>query len=679
MNKNIIISLFVLSALYANAQDLKNPSFEEVISLESVYNPLISPDGKHLVFQSTTTDWEENRFDRELWLSKNGDAPFQLTNNLENNSTNPKWSPDGKWISFVSNRGNKNQLHVIRLAGGEAFQITNSKTGISRYEWSPDGSQIAFTQSSDNSEIDKKRKKKYGSYAVDDEEYNLQQLYVMDFDEALLNIKHNPQQMKDSTFIASQKPTLLMDSVDFTIGNFKWSPDGQKIAFNHQPNPLINSFFKSDISIYDFETESYSELINNPSADGLVDWSPDGMSILYNSDVNDTTSNYYLNGRMFSIGIDGNGNKELGIDFDENVSQLQWNAKGIYGVAWEQTKRSIVRIDPDSGEVTRIPTQLDRVYNVSFSKDATRMAFMGNTDNSLNEIYISDTDLESPTRLTNATAQIDGWANLDSEVISWKSEDGSTIEGVLHKPKDYDPNRKYPLLVAIHGGPTGISTPTPVYSYVYPAIQWANKGALILRPNYRGSAGYGEEFRRLNVKNLGVGDAWDVLSGVQYLEEQGMIDGDSLGCMGWSQGGYISAFLTTNSNKFKAISVGAGISNWMTYYVNTDIHPFTRQYLKDTPWSNKQIYEKTSPMTKINNASTPTLIQHGEFDRRVPIANGYELVQGLRDVGVKTELIVYKGFGHGITKPKERLAASWHNWQWFAKYLWGEETELPEE
>jgi dipeptidyl aminopeptidase/acylaminoacyl peptidase len=180
------------------------------------------------------------------------------------------------------------------------------------------------------------------------------------------------------------------------------------------------------------------------------------------------------------------------------------------------------------------------------------------------------------------------------------------------------------------------------------------------------------------VKNLGVGDAWDVLSGIEYLEDQGLIDGDSLGCMGWSQGGYISAFLTTNSKKFKAISVGAGISNWMTYYVNTDIHPFTRQYLKDTPWSNKQIYELTSPMTNINNASTPTLIQHGEFDRRVPIANGYELVQGLRDVGVETELIVYKGFGHGISKPKERLAAIWHNWQWFAKYIWGEEIELPE-
>ena len=179
------------------------------------------------------------------------------------------------------------------------------------------------------------------------------------------------------------------------------------------------------------------------------------------------------------------------------------------------------------------------------------------------------------------------------------------------------------------------------------------------------------------MKNLGVGDAWDVLSGVQYLESKGIIDGEKVASMGWSQGGYISAFLTTNSTKFKAISVGAGISNWMTYYVNTDIHPFTRQYLKGTPWSDKAIYEKTSPMTNIKNSKTPTLIQHGELDKRVPIANAYELYQGLQDVGVETKLVVYKGFGHGINKPKERLAAMWHNWQWFGKYIWNEEIVLP--
>ncbi|MBT8292840.1 MAG: prolyl oligopeptidase family serine peptidase, partial [Eudoraea sp.] len=267
----------------------------------------------------------------------------------------------------------------------------------------------------------------------------------------------------------------------------------------------------------------------------------------------------------------------------------------------------------------------------------------------------------------------------NSEVVSWKSKDGALIEGILHKPQNYDPSKKYPLLVIIHGGPTSISTPGPTPSYVYPMVQWLNKGALILRPNYRGSAGYGEDFRSLNVKNLGVGDAWDVLSGVAALEDKGIIDGKKVGAMGWSQGGYISAFLTTNSTKFKAISVGAGISNWMTYYVNTDIHPFTRQYLKATPWSDKKIYEKTSPMTNINKAQTPTLIQHGEFDKRVPVANAYELFQGLQDKGIETELIIYKGFGHGINKPKERLAATWHNWKWFGKYIWNEQIEIPEE
>ena len=231
--------------------------------------------------------------------------------------------------------------------------------------------------------------------------------------------------------------------------------------------------------------------------------------------------------------------------------------------------------------------------------------------------------------------------------------------------------------MVIHGGPTGVDYPAAVNGSVYPIHQWLAKGALVLRPNYRGSAGYGEAFRSLNVSNLGVGDMWDVMSGVDHLVSRGMVDTTRMAAMGWSQGGYISAFLTTNTNRFAAISVGAGISNWITYYVNTDIHPFTRQYLRATPWDDRAIYDKTSPMTNITQATTPTLIQHGEFDRRVPIPNAYELYQGLRDMGVESKLIVYKGFGHGITKPKERLAAMWHNWQWLAKPIWNEEVMVP--
>ena len=679
MKRILLIITIAFIANSALAQSQKTPSFEDVISLQSAANATISPNGNHILFTSQTVDWKENRYDSELWISKDGQTPFQLTNNLENSSTSPKWSPDGTWIAFLSKRVEKTQIQVIRSAGGESFQITNTESNISDFEWSHDGKKIAFLQAEDNSKEEKEKEEKYGGFAVEDSEYSLNQLWIIDFNPKQLAQILLPEQMKDSVRMEESKAKLVLDAVAFSVNNFKWSPDGQKIAFGHQPDPFIMSFIKADISIYDLASQSHKVLVNNPSVDNLIDWSPDSKSILFRSSLSDSTSNFYLNNKLFRIHIDGSENKQLAQDFDENLSGLHWNENGIFGIAWQKTKRPLVRIHPKNGSTALLTTTPERIWSYSFSKDGKKLAYTGVNDDDLTEVYYSDYPIKKSKPITNFTKQIAQWAVAQSEVISWKSEDGATIEGVLHKPEDYDPNKKYPLLVVIHGGPTGISTPSATPAYVYPMIQWLNKGALILRPNYRGSAGYGEKFRSLNVENLGVGDAWDVLSGVQHLENLGIIDGDKVGSMGWSQGGYISAFLTTNSKKFKAISVGAGISNWMTYYVGTDIHPFTRQYLKATPWSNKDIYEKTSPMTNINNAVTPTLIQHGEFDKRVPPANAYELFQGLQDVGVETKLIIYKGFGHGINKPKERLAATWHNWQWFAKYIWEEELELPKE
>src|SRR6185436_18171228 len=276
-------------------------------------------------------------------------------------------------------------------------------------------------------------------------------------------------------------------------------------------------------------------------------------------------------------------------------------------------------------------------------------------------------------RLTDLNAQTAAFTTSTLEVISWKSQDGATIEGVLHKPADFDPSRRYPLLIVIHGGPTGVSRAIPFTSAIYPIDVWVPRGVLVLEPNYRGSAGYGEKFRALNVRNLGVGDAWDVLSGVDALIAKGFVDPARVGTMGWSQGGYISAFLATHdAARFKAISVGAGISDWMTYYVNTDIHPFTRQYLKATPWDDPDIYQKTSPISYVKNAKTPTLIQHGELDKRVPIPNAYQLRQALEDRGVPVKMVVYKGFGHGIDKPKQQRSVLEQNLEWFTQWIWGE-------
>ena len=675
MRKFLILSL-VLVGFITCAQN-ENPSFEEIISLPSVGGVKVSPDGSHFTFQKEYTDWENNRFFNEIWLSKNGGEPFQLTNSEGKGSSNPKWSPDGKWIAFTSGRNEKNQIYVIRISGGEAFQLTNEENSIGQFAWSPDGKKIAFLRSDPEDESEKTRKEKFGEYAVEDAEYKLNRLYAIDFDPDQLHPYPLPEQLEDSAYQARKKGRLLMDSVDYTVTQFKWSPDGRKMALSHQPNPLINSFFDSDISILDIKSKEINQLVSNESFDGVYDWSPDSKSIVYATSLDDTTSNYYKNGFIYRIDIDGSNNKRLAGDFNEDIGGITWTENGLLAVAWQKTERKMLRIDENTGDTDIIPSKVDLIWGYDISNDGKTIAFTGRMHNEMTEVYITDQKFKSVKKLTQITNRINDWAVAQSEVISWKSKDGAAIEGVLHKPEDYDPAKKYPLLVIIHGGPTGISTPNPVPAYVYPMVQWLNKGALILRPNYRGSAGYGEDFRSLNVKNLGVGDAWDVISGIDHLSGKGMVDTTKLGAMGWSQGGYISAFLTTSSNIFKAISVGAGISNWMTYYVNTDIHPFTRQYLKATPWEDEEIYDKTSPMTYINNASTPTLIQHGEFDRRVPPANAYELYQGLQDVGVESKLIIYKGFGHGISKPKEQLAAMWHNWIWFGKYLWEEDIEMP--
>jgi dipeptidyl aminopeptidase/acylaminoacyl peptidase len=247
------------------------------------------------------------------------------------------------------------------------------------------------------------------------------------------------------------------------------------------------------------------------------------------------------------------------------------------------------------------------------------------------------------------------------------------IEGVLHKPADYDASRKYPLFVMIHGGPRGTSQPAlSPDGYAYPVQTFLSQGALVLEPNYRGSAGYGATFSALNVRNLGVGDMWDVMSGVDSLIAKGIADPNRLGSMGWSEGGYISAFLTTHTDRFKAISVGAGISDWTTYYANTDITPFTRQYLHATPWEDPAIYAKTSPITTIKQAKTPTLIQQGSNDKRVPVPDSYELYRGLQDYSVPSRLVFYTGFGHGINKPKSLFALQQSNLDWFNHYIWNQ-------
>jgi dipeptidyl aminopeptidase/acylaminoacyl peptidase len=657
------ISTCLLAASPAFAQTsgaaVPGPSFVDVLSLEYLGGYDLSPDGTAVAYEVRSPNWEENRYDREIWLWRQGRDAIRLTRSPNGTSSSPRWSPDGRWIAFLSNRDEKQQIQLIRADGGEAMALTSHEEGVDSFDWSPDGNRIAFTASDPADSLKKKLEEEYGAWAVEDDDTGRTHLWVVDV-------------VGDS----ASEPERLTEGMEFTVNGFEWSPDGTRIGFGHQPDGTITS--RGDISVLEIESGKITPVVTGPGEEGGFEWSPDGQWLLYSSAGADTTSDYYLNTRLWKIRSTGGGDPvPLAAELDENLWSYWWTEAGIFVVAWQGTDRRIFKVDPESGGHVEFAAAPAQIWGLDFSADERMMLVNASSSTTLPELYLTDASNYVPVRITDFSDQLAGWEIGTSEVVSWTSEDGTEIEGVLHKPADFDPSRKYPLLVVIHGGPTGTDYPMPVLSYVYPVTQWLAKGALVLRPNYRGSAGYGEEFRSLNVGNLGVGDAWDVMSGVDYLVEQGIVDSDRMGAMGWSQGGYISAFLATTTDRFAAISVGAGISNWMTYYVNTDIHPFTRQYLKGTPWDDPQVYAKTSPMTYILEASTPTLIQHGENDRRVPIPNAYELYQGLQDVGVETKLIVYKDFGHGISKPKERLAAVWHNWQWFGKYIWDEDVELP--
>ncbi len=639
------------------------PTIDESLSMKSAGGAQISPDGRYVAYTVQQANWDENEFVTQIWLANTatGDR-IQLTAGKKS-SGQPQWSPDSRRLAFTSSRDGKSQIYVISATGGEAAQLTNEENGVGGIGWSPDGASIAFTSTGPDPKPAKDRKDKYGEFEIVGGDYHMSHLWL---------IKLPAEIPPDIKKLPKAEP--LTKGEQFSVGGFAWSPDSKRIAFSASRDPDLGSQDTEQLYILDLADLHVRKLLDGKGPNSRPQWSPDGKNIAYVTG-NGQEFFYYANRYIATIPAEGGTPRVLTQDFDEDPNLLDWGPDGIYFAALQKTNAHIYRLDPATRAVKRITgPDLFNASGATFTKDHRSFAGTGAAPNHFAEVFVSSTTDFAPKYLSDFSAQWKNFQLTTREVVSWKSSDGATIEGILMKPADYDPARKYPLLVVIHGGPTGVDTTVASADRYYPIERFAAKGALVLKPNYRGSAGYGAKFRALNVRQLGTGDYEDVISGVDNLIAKGMVDKDRVASMGWSEGGYISAFITCYSDRFKAVSVGAGISDWTTYYVNTDIHPFTRQYLKGTPWDDPEIYRKTSPITYVNRAKTPTLIQHGDQDKRVPPPNSFELYQALKDRGVPVKLVLYKGFGHPINKPKQQRAVMEHNYEWFSKYIWGEET-----
>jgi dipeptidyl aminopeptidase/acylaminoacyl peptidase len=644
-------------------------TIEEIVSIPQLSDTDLSNHGQRLAFVKRSTNWDDNVYRNHVWVyEKERKTSYPITSG-KTESSYPRWSPDSQYIAYLSSVGEGDkkttQIFVKSIEVAEGIQISHGEQSVEAFKWAPDGSRIYYLSKSPESEEKKKRNELYGDFERVDKEYQYSSLYYIALENGMKQGNdsiHLPKDLRDDGEEESVRP--LTTRHEFHIYHFDVSPNGETIALSIAPTPNIEDLHKQELYLLDIESQELSKIDTHGLYKGDAIFSYDGSQIGYTRYLKENA--FYNNGVLEIYDLNTEEKIQPLVDFDENIKLIRWVEKGIL-IEWQERTTYKIGLVSQDGEINPIVDEKDSVAHYSsITEDGLGISYIKATPTDSPEVYLNDE------RITDQYKHYEGRVVSQKEVVRWKSLDGLEIGGILSFPVDFDPARKYPLLVVIHGGPTAASFAVNIQNRYYPIEQFIEKGFIVLEPNYRGSSGHGEAFRKANYRKLGTGDYEDVISGVDALVNEGLVDQEKVGVMGWSQGGYISAYCATFSDRFKAVSVGAGISNWMTYYVNTDIHQFTRMYLGDTPWNDEEIYRKTSPMTYIKSACTPTLIQHGEKDVRVPVPNAYELYQGLKDVGVKTELVIFKGMGHGSNKPGLNRVILKQNLSWFCHLILGE-------
>jgi dipeptidyl aminopeptidase/acylaminoacyl peptidase len=632
-------------------------SIEKMLSLPDYQSVRISPDGKKVAFVEVRPNWKENKYIKRVWIydSESG-RKFPVTSPLKS-SFSPAWSKDSKALAFISEedtkeKEKKNQIYIKFDFFNPALKITDAPEGIDSFKWSPDDQGIYYVSTPKNEGIEK-RNKEYGEFEFVDEEYSRNALYYCSIDAAIEKINGY---FKTDYQETSEKNKEIFKSEKLHIDNFLITEKGD-ILLALLPSPNMEE--RDEKKLYLLTREGK---LRETGIDQIQE-----MMISENSDFLAITrekenSKWFLNNYLEVINLKTWETTNINTDIDENIFLVGWYKDFIYFQWQDRTKFKTFRVNL-KGKVEAVSASDENILECSIAIENGVNASIKSTKDTPTDIYFKNIRITEKKEITN------DYSLPMKSIIKWKSSDDIEIEGILSVPENFDTTKKYPLLIIVHGGPTWASFDYPLNNKIYPIEEFVSKGFIVLQPNYRGSSGYGEKFRKLNFRYLGLGDYDDVISGVDFLISEGFVNSEKVGIMGWSQGGYISAFVSTFSNRFKAISVGAGISDWISYYYATDIHQFTRYYLDSTPWEDKEIYRITSPMTYIKKACTPVLIQHGEIDNRVPVNNAYKLYQGLRDMNIPVKFVLYKGMKHSPDKPGFFRAIANQNLEWFCKYL----------
>ncbi len=640
--------IFVLILVnFVPAQSKKPMSINDMYDVKSLSNGRISHNGQKLLFQITEFDIFNFRYLNSLWIKDlyQNKKPYKVTF-FDSTFSNPAWHPGGKKISYLSKSENgSSQIFEVELAGGKPKQIFSHKTEIKSYAWISENI-IYFLADDERAEPEIQNFLLRRDFYFYDEDNVVTSLWEYE--------------------VNTNKFRKLTKNLD--IRGYRLSPDKKSLGVIATPSSNPNDALTIEIYLINLEDLSVKKLTNNKIIEREFAFSPDGTYITFVSDASENLETYYQDS-IFKLEIESGKTTDLLPGFNFQVVDHQWDSKNeiIYFTANKGVTQQIFTLKNEKvDQITNVKGVIRSFIAYPYKK---MLIYLMSDPETPGDFFLSYTNNKKVKRLTEENPQLKKYALGNHKNIFWKSNDGTEIEGVIIYPPNFDKNKKYPLVVQLHGGPNGSYKLEFGLSWVtYPNVL-AGKDYIVFQPNYRGSTGYGDKFMRGIIGNFFKLGTEDIISGTKFLVDLGVADGNKLILQGFSAGAHFTNWIITQTNMFKAASSGAGLSNWISFYAQNEV-PYLREiWLQGNPYENIEKWTKLSPITYVNQVKTPTFLFCGEKDPRVPFPQTVEMWRGLKRFNVPVRLLSFKEEGHYLGNLQNQISKMKYELEWFETYL----------